>query len=519
MDIKTGDNKKTLTPEGATPGYFTEPLPRNNAIESAAADNHKPLKSPSEHTAVHVKNQIKQKWGVDVDPEKTYLITFAYDKTTTPHKAVITQKISLADAARLNVQGTEKPGSMSFKHEARSTTPKTSFEIQPYSPHDQKPKADGTFDLPNVGIFNEYFQGIYTEPSPDSPNTYGTDQLLPIPPDDFKEMVLHHAYKKPYDEYLNFYWSHNNNREKYTKLNRIAYLKAAHTQHHEQSLDEEGRKIAMRLTGVPPDQTYMEVDGSTLNKPYVPDPNLETKFLTFKGFSSTNIFYTRDTTTQKTLLYIPGNSSPIHTFDSPAAMNKWLANQLKDKDKAEAFKQHFSPRDYSSSLFSHGFDRQMNVFRQTIEAKGAVDFHEEQGHWQEGGIFGGEKVEGDPFKEMQKRTEKVMKNSTSHQFVLNSDHTKNQVLGATKILDAALLFLMPLGIAFPPIGVLLTGLSITTGAIKTGIGIDDKVQDRPGGADRITFGLFNALKPIFTAGLGKAAPSIGGALSKVILKP
>ncbi len=519
LDIKVGAHNQTLPSEGASPAYFAGPLLRNNAVESAAIGNYKSLKSPSQHTAVHVNAQVKERWNVDVDPEKTYLITFAYNKYTTPHKAVITQKMSLADAARLNVQGTQRPPNMSFKHEARSNTPSTSFEVQPYSLHTSAPGENGTFKTSNAGTFNEYYTGIYTEPSADAPDTYGKDQLQPIPPKAFKEMVKVHAYKKPYDEYLSFYWSHNDTRESYTKLNKLAYMKSAHIQHHEQSLDEEGRKIAMHLAGVPPNQSYMDFNGSTLNKPYVAAPNLETRFLTFVGSRSTNIFYTRDINTQKTVLFIPGNSSPLHTFESPGAMNKWLANELRDEDKANVFRQHFSPKDLSSSLLHRGFDDQLKVIRARIKDPGAVEYFETQDYWKEGDVFGGDKVEGDPFKELQKRTENVMKVSTSDQFVLNSDLTKKTLIKALKILDTGLLFLTPLGVIFPPVGILLTGLSVTSGAIKTGIGIDDKVHGRPGATDRITFGVFSAIKPILTAGLGKALPPVGGVLKTIILKP
>ncbi|KTC25889.1 hypothetical protein AO391_06700 [Pseudomonas marginalis ICMP 9505] len=96
---------------------------------------------------------------------------------------------------------------------------------------------------------------------------------------------------------------------------------------------------------------------------------------------------------------------------------------------------------------------------------------------------------------------------------------KKTLIKALKILDTGLLFLTPLGVIFPPVGILLTGLSVTSGAIKTGIGIDDKVQGRPGATDRITFGVFSAIKPILTAGLGKALPPVGGVLKTIILKP
>ncbi|NWC94319.1 MULTISPECIES: dermonecrotic toxin domain-containing protein [unclassified Pseudomonas] len=494
--------QKTLSPEGATPEYFTAPLPRNNWVDSLAADNYRPMKTPSEHTAVHVKAQVKKQWGVDVDPEKTFLVTIAYDRTKRPYKGVILQKISLADAARLNSQGTPLPSRMPQR--GNPSLGDNPIEILPTSQHSQKPGPDGTFPLPDVGVFSAHHQAIYTEPSPSEPNTYSAANQTPIPPKEFQKMVWNHAYKKPYDEYLNHYWAHNDTRSSYSLLGKISYLKAAHTQHHEQSLDEEGRKIAMRLSGIPSNQTYMDVDAQTLKKPYIPDPGLETKFLTFNGFKSTDIFYTRDTTTQKTLLYIPGNSSPIHTFDSPESMNEWLGNQLTDKAKAEEFKTHFLPRDQPSSYFYAGMDARIDVLQKRMANQGTNEHYKEQGYWKEGGLFDGEKIEGDPFKAVQQRVETAVKASTSQQFVLNTDITKKTVLKATNVLSYALLFLAPLGMAFPPVGVLMSALSTATGLVKLGIGIDDKVQDRPGGADRITFGLWNAATPVLTSGFGKA---------------
>lgn len=501
FDEKVRQYKKKLTPEGATPEYFNEPLPRNNALDSAAQDNYKPIKSPNQHTAVHIKGQIKHKWGIDLDPEKTYLVTIAYDNSQKPYKGSIVQKISLADAARSNVQG--NPMSMKVPKLPEGAAP-PSIEIEPISRHNEPPGADGTFPLPPEKGYRTHYQGIYTEPSSESANKYSADNHVPIPAADFQQMVWDHSYKKPYDNYLDFYWSHNNTRDAYTTLSKISFLKAAHKQHHEQSLDEESRKIAMRLGGIPKNETYMDASAQTLNKPYVPDPDLETKVLTFNGFKSIDIFYTRDTKTNKTLLYIPGNSSPLHAFDSPAAMNEWLGEQLKDKEKAEAFRKHFSQSIQGSSLFKAGFEKSLELFHQRLQQPGHVAFHKQRGDWKEGEIFGGDKIEGDPFKELQRNTESAMKESTSQQFVLNSDRTKNQILKAGKYLDIMLLFATPLGIALPPVGILLTGLNIASGVLKLGVGIDDKVHNRPDADNRITYGVFNAIKPVVTAGLGNA---------------
>ncbi|NWA69954.1 dermonecrotic toxin domain-containing protein [Pseudomonas reactans] len=515
ISVDTTPPAKRLSSAGATPDYFTEPLQNNRLIDTYALDNYKPIVTPTAYTGTLVKAQIKKKFGLDVDPNKTYLVTIAYNRDKKPYEGVIVQKISLADAARLNIQSTSLPG-LPQKYRDPKEASSLSINIQPNSRHTERPGVDGTFPTPLVGQFNTQYQAIYTEPSADSPTTFGPDNQLPIDPKEFKQMSWDHAYKKPYDDYLNFYWSHNNTRHAYAQLSKVSYLKAAHTQHHEQSLDEAGRKIAMRLTGIPADQTYLDAGGFTLETPYVRDPNLETKLLTFNGFKSTSIFYTRDTQTQKTLLYIPGNASPIHSFDSPEAMNKWLGSQLTDEHKVEAFKTYFSLSDLDSSLFFRGLNDRIHFLHNHLKEPGAVDYYERRGYWKEGGVFSGDTVEGDPFKEMQVRTESEMKRTTGEQFVLNSDHTKKTILKANRWLSTALLFLTPLGMALPPVGLLLTGLSVGTGVVELGVGIDDKVHGRPGGSDRILFGAFNALKPVFTAGLGNGLPPLKPLIQKIV---
>lgn len=517
--VEGSHTKAVLTPEGASPAYFKAPLQHNKELEKSITDFVQP-KSPNEITSQQVQAHIEEKFGFTIDPDKTFLVTIIYDNRTplSPYKGYIVQKISLTDAARRNIQGYGLPFTTGHRSPSKNYYDGAPpFEIDQKSRHKEPPSADGTFPAPDV-MHTTWFQGIYTEPYSGSPNTYDVSNQMRMDPEVFKQMVWDNAYKKPYDNYLDAYWNPQT-RTQFAGVAKTAYLKAAHEQHHDGSLTENDRKIAMRVAGLPPDKTYLSATPDDLKQPYVSDPNLETKFLTFNGFES-RMFYTRDKTTQRTLLYIPGYIPPLKGFNSPEEMNRWLGKQLEDPFKAEALKFNFRPEDRPNYGRWVGLDARMDsTSKQLKENLVSKESQEERGFWKEGGLFDGKVVNTDPFEELQYRTEKATKSATSQQFVLNSDVTKNQIMTGVKVASYGLLLLTPLGVAFAPVGIALTLANVALGATQIAIGVDDKLNSRPGADDRILSGLLNTAKPILSEGLGRAFSPVSRIIKGFILKP
>lgn len=398
------------------------------------------------------------------------------------------------------------------------------IQIDKKSRHTGPHSGDGTYTTAENFTYNKWTHGIYTESGPEAANTYGRSNLIAIDPKAFKQMVWDNAYKKPYDNYLSNYWN-NNTRTEFTRTARVAYLTAAHIQHHNKSLTEDDRKIAMGVAGLPPDKTYLSTTPDDLDKPYKADPNLEIKFLKFGNFKS-RMIYTRNKSTQRTLLYIPGQMPPHHGFNSVEAMNRWLGEQLKDAQTAEALKIQFRPEDRPSvgpiagalGGVSLGVDARIDFMRKQLNYHLSEELQEELGSWKEGGVFGGETVSGNPFEELQRRTEAATKAASDEQFVLNSDHTKDKVVSVLKYASYGLLALAPLGLAYPPFGIGLTVAATGLGAAELGIGIDDKINNRPGAVERIFSGAFNTVKPIFSEGFGKAFQPLTGAIKGASFK-
>src|SRR5450830_1697143 len=109
-----------------------------------------------------------------------------------------------------NIQGEELPSGMSLFRYSTYKNGKPSFDIQENSRHSKdQPSINGVFNTPNGERISTHYTGIYTEPDSSSPNAYSAENQVPLSPDDFMKMTWDHAYKKPYDTYIDQYWDAN----------------------------------------------------------------------------------------------------------------------------------------------------------------------------------------------------------------------------------------------------------------------------------------------------------------------
>ena len=207
-------------------------------------------------------------------------------------------------------------------------------------------------------------------------------------------------------------------------------------------------------------------------------------------------------------------------FDSKKEMNKWLAEQLKDPEKFENFKLYFRPQDLPNEFISKGVDAHIEQTREWLKQDGLpVSKQEELGYFNEGGLFDGETVQGNPFEELQQRTEQDLKSATDFQFVLNRDYKANTAIKYLSWAKYGLLLLAPLGLAYPPLGIALTAASVGLGGAELGFGIDSHVNKRPNADKRIIKGALNTISPIASSGMGNAFKPISSALKLLAMKP
>lgn len=443
-------------------------------------------------TREQIRLHYEKEYGID--PDKTFLMTFAYNVRghTPPYPGTVVSKISLTDAAIKNLQDT--PG--------HPQLPKTSFNKHASNPPpieivdsltigSQRNSGRHGYLNNSKGLNTQQYEGIYVE-SGAGKKIYDASNQSPISPKSFREYVWDTSFSKSHKANLDSFW--NGYRDTYTTLTKMSFTSAAHKQFAEGSLTREGRDIALRATNISTDKPLDSLTAKDFQQAYAQDPNLDIKELAFEGRVASGIMSVTDKTTQKTLLYIPGNSSPIHEFANLTMMRKWLTEQMTDKAKRDQFAEHFKLSDRTDSVWESGVD---------VHLEKVGRFSSLHTDWPEDKPFGGKTIKGDPFQHVQSRVEAYTYNNTDAGYVSNDDVKKKNVLTELKSISGSLIVFAPVSLAFPPLGVALLLFDGGIAATEIGFGIDDHVKNRPGAADRITFGSLNAVEIVTNDLLGR----------------
>lgn len=446
----------------------------------------------------------KQKW--DIDPDNTYLVTYDYNREEKePYPAKITQRISLTQALITNAQHTPEgkgysvpffEGGPNVKAQDSVTTHTPKFYDLNSRVHPHSQEADITHS----------YQGIYTVSPEASSSAYNASNQSSIPPAEFKKLIWKADFQKPYTEFLDQFW--NSHKEKYPVLAKAAFVKSAMAQHQEGSLTAEGRALVMRAAGLPGNQdSWPDINYEALEKNPAKDPNLEVGLLKIGAYTSTDLMYitdkkvTFDANGNKiaplTLLYIPGNSSPLHSFNSPAEMRTWLAAQMADPLKRNALASHFPLKDKPDGWERAGIDETLaglGAWPEKRETPGGLLSYNHRafsGKWDPQEFITTEPTNL-PFEEITKRQKDRSYADADIKITSDADITKNKILSGFEKATKAALFLTPLALMMPEVALALDAFYFANAAATVGIGIDDEVQGKPKGTERIVFGTFNA---------------------------
>lgn len=488
----------------------------NPSIDPATAELSQSFKTVSEEASIFLKNKFaemaakattpaeKEMWNID--PDNTYLVTFDYNKKgDAPYPAKIVQRISLTQALITNAQDAPKGKGFLVPYYAGGpeVIVKPSIEAQKPQSSDFSSRFNPYREKADV---THTYQGIYIE-SPELPApVYNGGNQSPITPAEFKKLIWKADFKKPYDKFLDNFWS--SHKEQYPTLTKASFAKSAMAQHQEGSLSAEARELAARAAGLPDNKmSWPDITYEQLKKDPPKDPNIEAGLLKLGSYPSTDLMYITDTKVKLdangkkvpplTLLYIPGNSSPIHTFSSQAEMKKWLAEQMTDPVKRAALAAHFPLKDKPNGFLSPGLDKtleKLGTWPKGLYTHSGLKTEEYRRY----GDLGNPQttITTEPFKlpfdEIAKRQKDRSYADADTKITTDLDVSKRHVLeGFDKVAKAAL-FLAPLALVMPEVEIALSAYYLATGIITAGIGVDDEIRGKPGGIKRIVFGVLNA---------------------------
>lgn len=511
-----------LVSENPDPGKKVEPHQKtpvpvetglNLDVDSYVENIDKDFKTVSEDAAQTIKQLFKKKWALDIDPDRTYLATFDYNTTgSPPYPARLIKQITLTEALVKNAQDTPNGRGVLVPHYAGGPSVRLVEHLPRVAPG-VLDFADRVSPGRESAHITHTYQGLYSAPAPGVAQAYGPSTQLPVSPQAFKDEVWNTDFQRPHTEFLNTFWDSHD--RKYPIVAKAALVKAADAQHQEGTLTPQDKELVMRAVGLPNnEQAWADTLITDLMRPTAPDPGLEVGLLKLGRYESTDLMVITDKTRRqdaegksinRTLLYIPGNSSPIHAFDGVDQMKHWLAKQAADPVKRKALEGHFTFNELRGSVWHAGVT-------ETLQGLGSWPRPGERYRWDPAQTLGVQRFNAtgrtdtesdidttcDVFHQIGERQRLRSYADARAQITSDSDVTKQHLLSTiNKAAMVAMLF-APLAMAVPGVALAMDGLYIASGLIEVGIGADDVAKGRPGGAEHVIFGVLNAALPVAT---------------------
>lgn len=423
-----------------------------------------------------------RKWlaqqGHDVDPKQIDVVTLHYCPDGPAHYlAAVTQCMSLPQALLGNWQGESNNDLFGNLLGApwAGTLPDGPLRLVETLP------APG---FNHHGAAFEVFNGLFRRTTP---QRYDASTHLPIAADAFQRFIEDLDFYEPFKAQLDCYWrDHLHSHRLVSKLNFIA---ACNLQVSKGSLSEPARRLAWQAAGLMPRSNRLRL--STLN---------------IYGYAATDLLYLNDPASDLTVLYMPGNSSPLLEFSSETHLKDWVGQQCKDPVRRQALKQHFRLADLPQGLDFSGLDTALEglaAYPNRHELPPEHGLFNDDGTWPPRTYVNyrpgkyNPRIEGDLFQALAERQRQRSYDDADFLITRDSQVSKARWLG---YLTATLNLLAPLCLVVPGLAPLLAA----GGIVQLGLGLDQAIngkslQEKQAGVGNITWGLFNAVPLAITA--------------------
>lgn len=464
---------------------------------------------------------IKEKWGHDIDPATAQLVTLDYDYKGHPaqngiHQGRVASAMSLVQVLISNYQtvGDGRFGETAF---GLYTPPDIGPSIQIVEHVDEfADSGDGNHDS---------YEGLYRR---NVGQIFGPANQIAVRPAHFKKWVWELALKDLYQAYLDQAWPSDEvigapAPHALKTSAKAAFVMAALLQRGENSLDPEGLALAMQAAGLPSDQAWATLTFEQLQAPTRVPAMLVTGRLKLYRYTSKDIWGFREPG-GRILLYIPGNSSPLHAFEDSGQLHQWVVEQGRRDDTKQALAAHFAEDDRKDGTFHAGVLTAMDgmaVYPREHRLTKEAGFFNDDGFWEPARYIGFDDSPSgtDPFAQLvltMKEASLAGVNTIRDDAQVNRDNLSAVTEPVVQWINR----FGPLAL-FVPGG---EGLLVLAGIIDAGYGLDQVVNgatssDRAAGVTRTVFGLLNAL-PLAGAGAAlKGEAAEAGAIAESAREP
>jgi hypothetical protein len=407
---------------------------------------------------------FKEKFKLDVQPETLRVVTVDYRTgTTPPYRGAIDTVTPLTDALINMVQSypTVNGVPVPWRKDAPSVRLEKSVFFPPLHHHYPNVDEKGeSFKIPNsyAGIFS-------TKNAPGVGDVLLGKSQIPVSPADVSKAIWNADFLEAFQNKLNAFWAKH--RDTYPVAAKGGFLKQAERQKANGTLSSDGYDLARRMAQVDPGKRWKDVTPDELRRKQPAATNIDTGVLNISGYPSTDLLYARNRKSDLTLLYVPGDPSPIHTFENVGAMKAWIADQAADPATRQTLAGHFSIRNRFDGPINLGIDKELAALGDSREKKTA-----------DAGSLESIATERstDPFKTLAGRTEQRAADDAESFISTRADYYKRI---ATPIIKALKYPATLLGAVYPAVGgPLLAGL----GLADTFIGLHDVAHGKDGGS-------------------------------------
>lgn len=468
-----------------------ESLPDNPALDAYVAAHGAWVKSPAGFARELIREHAKNHWAMDIDPDQICITVLSFNPppVPAPYPAKVDHGLTLTEALLNNYQS--RPNVWNG-HGAVAHYKSAGIELR---------LVDTLW--PNRTV--QRCEGLYRR---SVPAVYNASTHLDIDPAAVRQFIKQTDLKALYHTYLETFLAAH--AVHFRSLAKAALLKAAFLQTREKTLSEADRDLVLEALGLADAQQWQTLTPAHLQAPVAGPRHIVVAPLKVHRYSATDILLIKDTRTARTLLYIPGNSSPLHGFDSERKLAEWLAGQCHDAGKRLALAAHFKERDDSDGLFLSGLHT-------TLEGVAAYPhrLNDATGTWvPRHYLHAGKRINGDVFAYVHDRL--VDRLRADARSVI---HTRGEArlegfaegLSRSLVLTGLIALMVPEAIPF------IMGLSVTLIGVGGAQVLQGKtLEQRTSALGRVEFGLFNAL-PLAAEGLSGMAA--GASESTQILDP
>ncbi|WP_233863743.1 dermonecrotic toxin domain-containing protein [Paraburkholderia adhaesiva] len=305
-----------------------------------------------------IRDTIKAKTGLDIDPNQTYLVRFSGGEASPEGNKSVT----------------------GWQHKASQVEQfmsLTDFLLK---------GADDQWANSYAGTLNSY-HGLYTS---SNATTYGANNEVKILPTDLRSMFQGEKLEQHLNEKQKSFWEAQ--KPQWREMAKFEFSALAKKASVDGQLSRQGYEIAMKgaASNVALDKPAKMKD---MEAEATPDASVKVRRFDIDKYTATDIIRMvgKD---GRTVLYIPGSKQSFYEFKNEAALDKWVIAQTKDPAARQELASHFSAYDRSSGNWGALSKSGINEALENLAS----------GAWDSGSInMANEEISGDAFSDMADR--------------------------------------------------------------------------------------------------------------------